>query len=125
MKTTSIEQMVIRIAGMILIVLGFIIWPGNSDFLIPVHILIGSVLVIALLTLSYQSARLKISNGLIIFAVVWAFMLPILGLTQESLLPETSHWIIQVLHLLFGVVAIGVAELLGTQIHKKSSLTAQ
>jgi hypothetical protein len=117
--------MVVRIAGLILLVLGFIIWPGNADFLIPVHILIGSILVIALLTLSYQAARLKISTNLIIIAVIWALVLPIWGLTQEKLLPETGHLMIQVMHLLFGIVAIGIAEMLGTQIRKKSTSPAQ
>jgi hypothetical protein len=50
MKTASIAQMVVRITGLIQLVLGFIVWPGNTDFLIPIHILVGSGLVIALLT---------------------------------------------------------------------------
>jgi hypothetical protein len=52
------------------LVLGFIVWPGNTDFLIPIHILVGSALVIALLTLSYLAARSKIPTGLVILAAV-------------------------------------------------------
>jgi hypothetical protein len=124
MKIASIAQMVVRIAGLILMVLGVIIWPGHADFLIPVHILIGSLLVIALLTLSYLAGRSGVSTSLIILAVVWALALPVLGLIQEKLLPETGHWIIQVLHLLFGIVAIGIAEMLGAQIHKKKHIAS-
>jgi hypothetical protein len=70
MKTSSIAQMVVRITGLIQLVLGFIVWPGNTDFLIPIHILVGSALVIALLTLSYLAARSKIPTGLVILAAV-------------------------------------------------------
>ena len=71
MKTASIVQMVVRTTGLIQLVQGFIVWPGNTDFLIPVHILMGSALVIALLILSYLAARSRISTGLVILAVVW------------------------------------------------------
>jgi hypothetical protein len=116
--------MVIRITGLAQLILGVIIWPGKSDSLIPVHILIGALLVIALLTLSFLAARSGISISLIILAVVWAFVLPAWGLIQEKLLPETGHWVIQVLHLLFGIGAIGIAEMLSARIHKKSALPA-
>ncbi len=35
---------------------------------------------------------------------------PILGLTQTQLLPGQSHWVIEVVHLLVGLGAIGLAE---------------
>ena len=90
MKTASIVQMVVRTTGLIQLVQGFIVWPGNTDFLIPVHILMGSALVIALLILSYLAARSRISTGLVILAVVWALVLPAWGLVQEQLVPETG-----------------------------------
>jgi hypothetical protein len=51
-------------------------------------------------------------------------VLPTWGLTQAKLLPETGHWIIQVLHLLCGIGAVGMAEMLGAQMHKKSTSPA-
>jgi hypothetical protein len=119
MRAVSIAQMVVRITGTIQLLMGFVIWPGIAGFLIPVHILLGLVLVIALLTLAYLANRSGISAGLVILTVVWALALPVVGFTQENLLPETGHWIIQVVHLLLGIGAIGIGELLGAQIHKK------
>jgi hypothetical protein len=124
LKTASIARMVVRIAGLIQLILGFIIWLGNADSLFLVHIIIGSLLVVALLTLSYLAARSKIPISLMILAVVWALVLPVWGLIQEKLLPGTGHWIIQVLHLLCGVGAIGMAEMLSAQIRKKSASPA-
>jgi hypothetical protein len=125
MKIASIAQMVVRITGLIQLVLGFILWPGTTDFLIPIHILIGSALAIALLTLSYLAARSRISVGLVVLAMAWALVLPALGLAQEKLLPETGHGIIQILHLLCGIGAVGMAEILGAQTRKKSRSPAQ
>jgi len=65
-------MMVVGITGLIQLLLGVIIWPGNADYLIPVHILIGLVLVVALLTLAYLASHSGISNGLVILTVVWA-----------------------------------------------------
>jgi hypothetical protein len=117
--------MVVRITGLIQLILGLIVWPGNTDSLIPIHILIGSALVIGLLILSYLAARSEILPGLVILAAVWALVLPAWGLTQEKFLPETGHWIIQILHLLCGIGAVGMAEMLGAQIRKKSISPAQ
>ena len=33
-----------------------------------------------------------------------------LGLTQSQLLPGDAHWVVQVLHLLVGLVAMGLAQ---------------
>jgi hypothetical protein len=115
MKTASIAQMVVRIAGLVQLVLGIIYWIVKADNMIPVHILIGSLLTIALLVLSYLAFRSGISIGLVILAVVWALGLPAWGLAQANLLPAAGHWIIQVLHLLCGIGAVGMAEMLGAQ----------
>jgi len=125
MKTGSIAQMVVRIAGLIQLVLGIIVWPGKADFLIPVHILIGSILVVALLVLAYQASRARISTGLVILTVVWALVLPVWGLVQANILPDAGHWIIQVVHLLLGIGAIGLAEMLGVQMRRKSPAPVQ
>ncbi len=43
-------------------------------------------------------------------------MVPALGATQTSILPGPEHWVIQVLHLLVGLTAIALAEVLGRRI---------
>ena len=119
MKNASILQWVIRMTGLIQLILGIIIWKGNADFLIIYHILVGSILVIGLWVLAYQAWRAGVSKWLVILTAVWGLILPIWGLAQDKLLPETGHWIIQVLHLLCGVGAVGIAEMLASKMHKK------
>jgi hypothetical protein len=117
MKTaTTVFQWLVRLTGLIQIVLGVFIWTGNADALIPVHIVSGSVLVLALLGLAVLAARAGVPPGFVALASVWAVIVLILGLTQERLLPGSAHWVIQVLHLLLGLGAIGQAENLARRI---------
>jgi hypothetical protein len=121
MKNTSILQMVIRIIGVIQLILGIVFWTGNADSLVIYHIVLGSILVIALWVLAYQASRTGVSQRLVILAAVWGLILPIWGLSQDKILPGSYNWITQVMHLLFGVGAIGIAEMLGPQMRKKSA----
>jgi hypothetical protein len=47
---------------------------------------------------------------LVAAAVAWGLIAPILGLTQANLLDNNWHWVIQVVHLLVGLAAIGTGE---------------
>jgi hypothetical protein len=109
---TTVLQMYVRIVGVILIVLGLLFWTGNADALIPVHMLLGIALVIALWTLAALAAAAGVSLGLVVLAFVWGLVVPALGLRQTSLLVGSAHWIIQVLHLLVGLTAIALAQVL-------------
>jgi len=121
MKTTSILQMVIRIIGSIQLILGIVFWTGNAESLVICHILLGSILVIALWALTYQASRAGVSQWLVILTAVWGLILPIWGLAQDKIFPGSYHWITQVLHMLCGVGAVGMAEIIAVQMRKKSA----
>lgn len=124
MKAASITQMFVRIIGLIQLTLGVIFWTGNAVFLVPAHILLGAILVFSLWMLSYLAARSGVPIGLVILTAVWGFVLPVWGMAQAQILPGASHWITQVLHLFFGVGAIGLAEMLATRMHPTSTSSA-
>jgi hypothetical protein len=109
-------QMLVRVSAAIVIVLGILFWVGLADALIPVHIFFGSLIVIALWILAIMAARSGAPAGLVALAIVWGVIVPILGLAQERILPGGAHWIIQVVHLLVGIGAIGLAQVLGGRI---------
>ena len=121
MKNSSVLQMVIRIAGLIQLVLGVIVWTGTADALIMIHALIGSIFTIALFTVTYQAYRADVLPWLVILTAVWALVLPVWGLAQEKIFPESYFWIAQILHVLCGIGAIGLAEMLSAQMRKKSA----
>jgi hypothetical protein len=111
MKTTiTVAQMLVRVAGLIQIVLGLLFWTGNAASLIPIHMLIGSILVLSLWVLATMALVAGFNRGSAAFALVWGLIVVALGMTQSGLLPGSLHWIIQVLHLVVGLAAIGMAE---------------
>lgn len=119
MKTKTL-QMVIRIVGMLQLALGIVFWTGNADKLVVVHILLGLILTIALFMLTFRAYRAGVVRWLVILAAVWAVGLPVWGMLQEKIFPESLFWIAQVLHLICGLGAIGLGEMLGVQLGKKN-----
>src|ERR1051325_7201152 len=114
MRTANtVAQMLVRICGLVQIVLGVLFCTGNAGQLIPVHILVGLLLVLALWVVAGIGLRAGVPVGLGIVAIAWGVIVPILGLTQDSLVPGDAHVVIQVVHLVVGIVAIGLAETIG------------
>jgi len=110
----NIPQTIVRAAGVILLVLGLLIWTGGFGGLVPIHMLVGFVLVLALWALAYLAHRAGVGIGLVGLAVVLGLVLPILGLTQAQIAPgEDVHVVVRIVHLALGLSAIGVAEALG------------
>jgi len=110
MKTTTVAQMLIRGLGLLLIILGIIIWTGKAEGITPLHRFLGIVIVLALWTLAYVASRSGVGVGIIALAVIWGLVAPILGLSQEHVLTGNGHWIIQILHLLIGLGIIVLGE---------------
>ena len=126
MRTTAtVLHMWVRVTGVIMIVLGLLFWSGNAESLVPLHMLIGITLVLALWGLAVIGALTRVSVGLVVVALVWGLIVPVLGLTQTQLLPGSAHWLIRVLHLLVGLGAISLAETLGRQIEARQRIAVE
>lgn len=122
---TTVAQLVVRTTGLIQLTVGMLFWAGVATGLVPVHMLIGFVLVLGLWTLTALGVAGGAHGGLLALAGVWGLVVPVLGMTQERLLAGSAHWIIEVLHLLVGVAAIGLAEALAERIKKPGATTAE
>ncbi len=109
-RVTTVAQAHIRGVGLLLLVLGILIWTGRADGSIPLHRFLGVVIVLALWTLAYVARRSGVAMGVVVVAVVWGLVAPILGLAQEHILNGNGHWVIQILHLLLGLGIIGLGE---------------
>jgi hypothetical protein len=66
--------------------------------------------VLALWGLAWQAGRAGVVAGFVGFVYFWGFVVLALGLTQAKLVPGGAHWIVQLLHLLAGLLAIGQGE---------------
>jgi hypothetical protein len=110
-SVATLAQWIVRAAGAFMVVVGAIIWTGN-DGLVPAHVTVGVVLVLGLWVLALHGYRVRASGGLVATTVVWGFLLAALGVTQKQLLAGDLHWVVEVVHLVVGVVAIGLGEAL-------------
>lgn len=111
----------VSVDGALLITLGTLFWTGNADALIPIHMLLGIALVLALWIMSALAAIAGINLGLVILAALWGAVVLILGLTQERLLPGDAHWLIQTLHLAVGITAIALANILAIRANRRGA----
>jgi hypothetical protein len=132
--STTVLQWLVRLTGALQIVLGALIWIGASDVpirfgalaqwvgaadvLIQVHIASGVLFVLALVTLAIVAATAGVKSRFVALAIGWAVVVLILGLTQAQILPSSYHWIIQVLHVVIGLGAIGQSERLARRIKR-------
>ena len=119
MKTiVMVAQMAVRVCFVILLILGILFWTGRAGSLIPLHQFLGFVLVLGLWTLAALAARSQVTFGLVAIAFPWGLLVPVFGLTQTRIAPGSLHWIVQVLHLLVGLVAVGLAESLARRLRE-------
>lgn len=100
--------MLLSLLGGALIVLGILFWTGHAFSLVPVHMLLGALFVICLWVLVALAFRVRVRWQFTLIVLVWSGIVPVLGLYQVDLLPSHWHWAIQTLHLLVGLVAIGL-----------------
>ena len=113
MKVITVAVWVLRIAVLAAIILGILFWTGNAQNLIPVHMLIGIIAVLSLWVIGLAQGFIKGGSfGLALATFVVGLALAIVGLYQQQWLLGSSHWIIQVIHLLLGLSAIGLGEMI-------------
>jgi hypothetical protein len=122
LRLTRIAQMTIRLTGLALIVLGILIWTGNAA-LVGAHMALGLLFVLALLFLAGLGVRARAGMGMVIRTVIWAIFVLIVGMVQTQVLPGSAHIVVRVVHLIIGLVAISIGEMLGGRI--KAQETAE
>ena len=122
--TLTIAQMLVRVTGVLLLVLGLLFWSGDALNLIPVHMLLGVILVLSLWLLAALASQAGVPLGIAAGAAVMGLITLVLGLIQDSLLPGSTHWVVQVLHLLVGMAAIGSGEMIGGRLRRRRLSTS-
>jgi uncharacterized membrane protein len=130
-----ISSTVLRVCALIALVLGVVFWTSSvGDVLVPIHMLLGILVVLSLWALGYAIATAPQgkSIGLAIGAFVLGLLVLFVGLTQGTdempktllYLSSSTHWIIQVVHLLLGISAIGIGEAIAGR-YKRSNKVEQ
>lgn len=117
MTVTAAAQWTVRIAGLITLVLGLIIWVGAPGMLYPLHMLLGVILTAGLWALAIIGLRAGTGPVLPVVAVAWSILMVLFGLNQVQILPD-NQTVVEIAHLLVGIVAIGIGEALGARIRR-------
>ena len=102
--------MVLRVVVLLALILGLLMWFGVGGALVPVHMLLGILVVLSLWVLGGFAFTIKGGVGLGIGAIVWGLIVLLFGLNQRTILVGDLHWLIQVIHLLLGLAAAGLGE---------------
>jgi hypothetical protein len=115
-----IASVVLSFAGLLALILGLLFWTNSALNLIQMHMLLGLLAVGALWVIGIGQALSKGGSwGVAASALVVGAAMIILGWTQSSLMVGELHWIIQVLHLVLGLLVIGMGHM-GAARYRKS-----
>jgi hypothetical protein len=111
---------VLTLSGALALILGLFLWTGTDLTLVSMHMLlgflaVGSLWVIGIGQCFSQNRSWVIAGG----ALLVGALTVVLGLHQSTLMIGESHWVIQVTHLLLGVLTIGLGHM-GTARFRKS-----
>jgi hypothetical protein len=106
----SVVHSLVRATGLLQLALGLAFWTGNLLVAVPFHIFNGILFVLLLEATALLAAMSGASRRLVAGAIAWGVVVILLGLTQTSILPGDLHWIVRLVHLAAGLVALGLAE---------------
>ena len=119
---TRATQMVLRIAGVLALLLGIAFWTGQFLAATPLHMLLGVLVVLSLWLLAALAWNRAHAGGPAILGLVLGFLVLWVGYSQASLLTGPNHWLIQLVHVVLGLAAIGLGEMLGSLIRGTGGL---
>lgn len=115
-----------RIAGLGALLLGMSFWgnktPGTP--LLTTHMTLGGIVVAALAILAIRALADRVRIPAAFIALVWAALTVFVGTLQDWWVGGGSHLPIQIVHPLFGIGAIGLAEMLAAAIIRRANSLA-
>jgi hypothetical protein len=114
-----ISVMVLRICALAALILGILFWTDNAKGLTLVHMLLGFAVVISLWVLGIAQGLRGGSFGLALSTFVVGLLLAFVGLFQTRWLTNDMHWIIQVIHLVLALAAIGLGEMISATTRRR------
>ena len=119
-----ITSMVLSFAGLLALILGLLIWTAGASNLIQMHMLLGLLAVAALWVIGIGQAVSKGGSWPIaICALIVGAIMVLLGWNQSPLMVGPFHWVIQIVHLVLGLLVIGMGHMGAARYRKGTSNT--
>jgi hypothetical protein len=117
-----IASVVLSFAGLLALILGLLIWTAGALNVIQMHMLLGFLAVGSLWFIGIGQAFSKGGSWLLATcALVVGAAIIILGLNQSALMLGASHWVIQVVHLVLGLLVIGIGHMSAARYRKSTT----
>lgn len=107
-----IGGMALRLLFVIQLIFGLVFWFSGTHGLAWLHMILGLLFVIDVWYLGVMQALLDNGSlGLTLATFIVGLLLAIVGMTQTAILLGRAHWVIQVIHLLLALTAVGLGEI--------------
>ena len=118
-RTASI---VLSLPGLLALILGLLFWAGTALNLVSMHMLLGFLAVGALWVLGVGQAVAKAGSWSLAAAtlIVGAIMVWF-GMIQSTLMVGDFHWVVEITHLLLGLLIIGLGHMAAARYRKSAS----
>ncbi len=100
-----------RIGGLLAFVIGMMLGRVAMPALFHLHMTLGGLVVLSLLLVALLS-ECNVPEGKVAPGEICAAVTQLVALRQTTLMPGSMHWIIEVVHALLGIGAIGLTEML-------------
>lgn len=110
--TIRIFQIIAGVLGLSALTLGLLYWIARIN-LLNIHMTFGMLVALSLLVISILVLRTKETRIMGVIGIIYAIILPIVGVRQSTLLIGDLHWLIQTLHMLLGIGAFVYAGIMG------------
>lgn len=119
-----IARILLSLFGIALVVLGILFWTGHAMSLLPLHMALGGLFVVCMWVLAVLGFLAPGNRAFALLVLVWSLIVPALGVTQLRLLPGSDHWVIQAIHLLVGLIAMGLGHSLARRLGRRAVAAA-
>ena len=118
---TRYAAAVMTLAGILALISGLIFWFGGAPSLVSMHMLLGLLTVAGLWTIAIAQARAGGSWALTALAFILGALTIYLGLNQAAMFPGEHHWLIQLSHLILGILTIGVGHMAAARQRRRAA----
>ena len=114
MTAVRILTWIARITGVGALLLGLTFWIIGIN-IVAIHMLFGLTLTLSLLIVSMIMVRTGGMRVLGVAGIIYALIVPLFGVTQAGLLTGDLHWLIRVAHMLVGLGALTLIQIISTR----------
>jgi hypothetical protein len=116
-----IASAVLTLAGLFALISGLLFWTGTALNLMSLHMLLGFLAIGSLWVIGVAQVFARRGSWIIAAcALIVGAVMIVIGMTQSSLLIGRFHWVIQVIHLVLGLLTIGIGHMAAARYRKAS-----